>query len=340
MSNHRQPNSASPLGREVRDDELYAAPRSASLGREVRDDELFASRRSASLGREVRDNELFGAAATASIGREVRDDELFGGPAQKRPRLTSPQAPLLRSRPAPRSASFPDARAVVSPKRPRSPAMPAWERARAAALAAGAFTPARSLKETEARFDPPPWRIGAETKAEERYLGGIMRLSEQCLTQLVTKVRSGAVRDLSELPDDFAYAILTHISMQDADTLVRIETDNPLLLEPIEAAWAHMCSSNYDIDILPPDVASWRALFVRCTRLAADKLKEAAARLRERYAEVTPRFTRQVVALPRSIPPPTRRRRTSRDTDPAYLPPQTLVARLREEMRRRRTRRR
>lgn len=344
-----------PLGREVRDSELFGN----NHGREMRDEEIPWTASSA-LGREVRDEELFRSAPT--LGRELRDNELFGSnPSErakppKRTRLASvaplrshPIAPTRSNscltplhsevQPVARPSALTPLRSgatpaiVPMPKRPRTVTLAAWERRRAVAGPS-----ARTVVDIDEQFDAVPWRAG-RSRVNQLNVGGVGRLSELCLSRLRERVRSGVIRDISQIPDDFAHALLNDSTLQNAAILKRIEVDNPTLLAPLEAAWARLCLYEFEVDTLPPGIHSWRQFHEIRTRDEKDRLQQAAARLRLRYAETD--ATRQVATLPSSLQPlPPKRRRVVSDVDPPYMPSQSLISRLRLKVRRERAGRR
>lgn len=347
-------NSHGSLGREVRDSELFSTSRdgrgrgggsggrSGSIGHEVRDSELFsASRRTTSVGREVRDSELFNtsaavtnrarsvsssrAGAASRVGREVCDSELFqqssrgGSSSRTRQRETASV-----SRPDSREGTESAQSTPSAPKRARRIAP--WEASRAALVQAGITVTYPTATESSVPYAPLPWRAGRDT-AEASRLGGTKRLSELALELLRLRVRHKQIHDLSELPEDFVYALLASDGI-DAATLLRVEQNNPQLAPVVEAAWARLCQ----VETLPTHFKSWRHMYEHGLSQERQALEDARLRVRASYerARTGPRQHREVFISDSARPPSRRRRETSE--------PQSTLARLRDQHRRARRR--
>ncbi len=345
--------SAPALGREVRDSELFDTQARAArkkskrkaLGREVRDSELFSSelggRAKCEIGREVRDNELFGSdlgrprkAAKPVIGREIRDSELFGTAGNVgRPRRTENSGTARRREK--REAEIVDGdKEEGGSTRPRKKRKRRdYRDTRALLESDGVSIKCRDAAELLGRYDALPWRVGRK-HPESRRLGENKRLTELCMEQFRARVVAGRSKGLEELPDDFVFALIAHDSVK-AEVLVSLEERHPSLAPVLEAGWARIAVG---VQKLPEEVDSWRELYELKKQREMDRMEEARARVRQSYEESAMRNQRRVVSMPRGTEPPVRKRRRVR-VDPSFIPPPSLLTRLRNEHRRDRRRR-
>lgn len=210
--------------------------------------------------------------------------------------------------------------------------MAKWEARRAELAASGVVITVRTLADNGAAYEALPWRVGREV-GDYMHMGPVRRLSEVCLEAVRRQVRSGFVRDLRMLPDDFVYEVLASGDV-DAAVLMRVEADNPHLAPVVETAWARVCNSSAEAEsehrctTLPQRFPSWRHLYEHRQHEMRRRMENASQRVRASYQREAGAV--RSMQLSGAMPPPTtRRRRANSPTEPL-----TTLARLRQAHRR------
>lgn len=193
----------------------------------------------------------------------------------------------------------------------------------------------QSLDEIRKGFPYPPRRFEdiktmfASTRDVDD-LRGAPRLSTLAVNVARIYTAGGNAMDLSRLPDEFVYDVLCHNTVS-PELLKRLEELNPSRVNVLEAVWARLCLSKYEVNELPEGVQWWRALYQLRVDQENGRLERATKRLRLRYNKALEDREKRHMGKTRAIRTEGRTRRASSASASGSL---SLLTRMRMEFRR------
>ncbi|KAI0561982.1 RNA polymerase 2 transcription factor S3 (Elongin) [Gracilaria domingensis] len=278
------------------------------------------------------------------LGREVDDEELFGhlylfAPPRsaERPLDKSPRQNSLPTQRRPRSFSCEQEKSPKTKTKNHKDSIPEKRTAQDRPVKR---SPEKSVEQSRKGLPYPPRRYedvvaSFAVTRDVDMLHGAPRLSALAVNAARIYTKGGHFFDLSSLPDEFVYDILSLDSIS-PELLKRLEELNPSRANVLDAIWARLCFSKYDEKELPAGVNWWRALYELRVRQENGRLERATKKMRLGYNKAQEDREKRRMGKTRVMKVEGRRRRASTGSASGSM---GLLARMRMEFRRERGRR-